>query len=783
MPGLDPIEEAAPPTSDAYVPINPNPQPISESITFNDALTFDVSATVYVRQRWQDAWTQRDELVCTDCNWTAAPTIPTASIQYRYGPVVERGASARTVRGKASLSGWFVRIIVHCVDGDRKWHGFVDDIADSPSGIVVNIESGTPVSRPTGVQTISCVGMIASFNRSRLFNSFYKAETAFQTSGYTGIRVANSPPIFNPRTKISDEPGEARQIKNRTPGSKTDVKNFRATGITTAFARQSYIHYWPNLYSTGTTLGEYWTPRQIVEYLLAWHGPRDDDNKERLPVWLYNNPALDSANQPLPDWGQPEIDCEGLTLFDALNRVMSVNNSLGYWCWVDDTSNRIYLEPFTTLNTELVLDTGKEVRTNARQTDINAIRDPASSVTIQKNESSLANQIVCRGAPRIAIFTAQFASAGLVANWSGADVTAFEAAFPITDLRSEYIRRDALEQPRWRALYRQFVFANAWNWKYRAGAAGAATVDLFQTSDDLTGEYANDLRYLPYPGRMRVLPHLPLKTGIDYSTGTTALRTEHNDSLKAFRDIEVYGFLHGPTFTTTLAGKPTLWTDHAKRDILYDANDPDYSLRVRPLASDVGLGISVNVDGGPQSILGPTAPAPHIPLLPYAQLDVTLAIEDDREISQHFPAVADLPSVDGVLRKVFDFGDAYQLIELMEGTIVGFDNTAFKRRDTRYFIRDDRPRLLELAKQLSKWYATARNVARLASRRGTARLWPGQLVKKIEPTTTHETTCNCVITEVSISLPIGNPDSQPRPQFQVVTSRGEVDPMFFQPRL
>jgi hypothetical protein len=775
----------APPTpaDDDYLPTNPNPQPISESIAFNSGLTYDISATVYVRQRWQDSWTQRDELVCTDVNWASAPTIPTASIQYRYGPVLERGASTRTVREKASLSGWFVRIIVHCVDGDRKWHGYVDDIADAPAGTMSNIESGSPVIRPTGVQTISCVGMVAAFNRSRLFNSFYKAETAFQTSGYTGIRVANSPPCFNPRTKISDEPGEAKQIKNRTPGSKTAVKDFRASGITTAFARESYIHYWPNLYSTGATEGAYWTPRQIVEYLLTWHGPRDDENKERLPVWLYNNPDVDSAHQPLPDWGQPEIDCEGLTLFDALNRVMSINNSLGYWCWVDDPSNRIYVEPFTTLDTELVLETDKEIRENARQTDIAAIQDPASSVTIQANESSLANQIVCRGAKRIAIFTAQFASAGLVANWSGADVTAFEAAFPITDLRSEYIRRDALEQPRWKSLYRQFVFANGWNWQYRAGGPGADSENLFETSDDQTGEYADGVRYLPYPARMRVLPHLPLKTGIDYSTGTTDLRTEHNASLKAFRDIEVYGLLHGPTFTTTLAGKPTLWTDHAKRDVLYDANDPDYSLRVRPLASDVGLGISINVDGGPQSILGATAPAPHIPLLPYAQLDVTLAIEDDREISQHFPAVADLPAVDGVLRRVFDFGDAYQLIELMEGTIVGFDDTNFKRRDTRYFIRDDRPRLLELAKQLSKWYATARNVTRIASRRGTARLWPGQLVKKIEPSTTHETTCNCVITEVSISLPIGNPDSQPRPQFQVVTSRGEVDPMFFQPRL
>ena len=176
-------------------------------------------------------------------------------------------------------------------------------------------------------------------------------------------------------------------------------------------------------------------------------------------------------------------------------------------------------------------------------------------------------------------------------------------------------------------------------------------------------------------------------------------------------------------------------------------------------------------------------------VLPKGSLLVTIAIEDDRTVSQHWPATA--PSVDGVLRKVFDFGDAFQLIEIVEGTTLGIAaDGSFKRRGDRLFIRDDRPTMLELAKQLQKWYSTPRNVARITSRRSTAKLWPGMLIKKMNPSPTspapanpHEAVCNCVITEVAMSFPIGTPESPGRPTFSVVTSRGEIDPLFFVPRL
>jgi hypothetical protein len=234
-----------------------------------------------------------------------------------------------------------------------------------------------------------------------------------------------------------------------------------------------------------------------------------------------------------------------------------------------------------------------------------------------------------------------------------------------------------------------------------------------------------------------------------------------------------------------MTGAPKEWTNPAKRDVLYDINDPDYSLDANPLKSDSGLGVALNVVGATQLIFGLTNIG-ITPFLPQSSLLVTLALEDDRQVSQHWPETA--PSVDGVLRRVFDYGDANQLIEILEGTVLGVAGDAsFKRRGERFFVRDDRPRMLELAKQLHKWYSTARNIARVTSRRSTARLWPGQLIRKLNPsgedTNPHEAICNCVITEVGMQFPIGTPASPGKPSMAIVTSRGEIDPMIFTPRL
>lgn len=772
-----------------------NNQPDSNLLSFGDTVGFDASVVVHVRQRWGDNWTQNDRLVCTNVNWSASPTVPTATLIYRYGHTLERDGATVNVREKVAFGGWYVRLTVTCADGVRVWHGFVDDTGDEQAGFV---SRATAVLDAVGTLTFSCLGMLAALDRSQIFNCFYESVTANQMTGYPDGRVGMSAPAFNPKSNLAEERGHQRQIKNRSTAA-YNVPSFAPAVAPTypasppSITRQTFMLFWPELLSLQARVGEFWTPRNIVKYLIAYHGPKDEANKERIPIWLWD----DTSTNPLPDWGQPELDCEGKTLKVALDELMSQRQSLGYWVWVDDVTNRLMVESFTLLESDLTVGTSKTITANPKWLNINIAGDPATSSSVQRNESSLANQVVIRGAKRIAVCTLRINNTTTLLSNLTPDATglaAFNAAFPAATvggypLRDVYSARDALQSGQYKNLYRNHRIGFEWNFKVQIGDvfASATFEDIFRADDpDINAIFANDnTRYLPHLYRARILPNLPLKEGIDYSTGTDATASEHLNSVRAFRDLEAYGKAHGPTWATasdTMTGKPKLWSDSAKRDVLYDVNDPDYSLEVNPLASDSGLGLQINVVGAAQTILGGPDASSYVPRMPLAALLLTIAIEEDRNVSQHWPATS--PSVDGVLRRVFDFGDTQQLIEIMAGTVLGIaSDGTFRRRGERFFVRDDRPRMLELAKQLQKWYSTPRNIARVNSRRITSKLWPGQLIKSLNSSTTQEAICNCVITEVSLSFPIGSPQSPGKPSMSVITSRGEVDPMIFQPRL
>lgn len=760
---------------------SPNPNPSGGAFVFNDTINTAVSTVVYIKQRWHNSWVEQKEINVTDVRWSAAPGIPTATLVYRYGPATRRDGSGLLVadeKPKLNLGGYYVKIVVDCGDGDRVWIGYVDDTIDDPSGIVW-FDSA---SVGCGKQTFSCLGMIAALSRSPITHCYFQSSGTNQGPGLTNRRVALCAPHFNPPSRITGEPGERKQIKNRAPTA-VAVHDFRPSGVSYAFqTRDTFLLHCETLYSQSGATGELWTTKQIVEYLIAYHGPRDADGKERIPIWLDSTHA-----GQIPDWDKPELNCEGKTLKDALDDLLRSSKSLGYTTYVDETTtpHRLYIQPFTT--TESAITVGANtVAANLDQLDVTTQADAATSFNVQRTESALANQIVCRGAKRILIttFKVNLTGSALADGWDTALQTAFLAEFAALgdDPASDYAKRDGLEQAKYRPMYRHYTVRPTFNWKYNNGTTD---VDLFQIdqSDHTKSYTSTGVRYLPFGYAIRLLKNLPLKTGTDYTADVAA---EHLSSTKPFRDMEVYGLSH-PFIGTTGSGRATEWTNRSRRDVNYDQSDVDYRLNADPMPADVGLGVVLDVVGAPQTVLGASAiglgQLSNIPDLPTGSLNVTLAIEEDRLVSQHWPDSAS-SSLDSVLKKVYDFGEAYQQIEMTEETILGINpDGTLKKRTSRWFVRDDRPALLDLAKQIAKWFETPRNVARLRSRRMTSKLWPGQLIKKINPTLAQEYSVNCVVTEVAIAIPIGSADSPGKPTLSITTNKGEFDPRYFIPKL
>jgi hypothetical protein len=230
-------------------------------------------------------------------------------------------------------------------------------------------------------------------------------------------------------------------------------------------------------------------------------------------------------------------------------------------------------------------------------------------------------------------------------------------------------------------------------------------------------------------------------------------------------------------------GNPTSWVDRAKRHTLYSINDPDYSVDVKPMKSEHSIGVSIDVIGAPQTIMSNTLEISHLPPLMYDYLFVTLGMEDDRFFEKAFPESADVVEVDNVFRKVLDFGDRFQEIELLDSTIVGFDSNDFLRRDSRAFVRDDGTEMATLARQVYEFYNRTRHVLRVNTRRCTALLWPGQFVKDLNPIEAHAVEINCIVSEIAITLPVGTDGAETKPTFSIVTNRGDIDFLYYAPRV
>jgi hypothetical protein len=779
----------------------PNPQPTGNAVTFSDALGTDISVDVYTKQRWADSWVADTQVDLLAVSWNAAPNIPTASLRYRYGRVVEISATTETTRTKKTWIGWYVKIVVHCADGDRIWHGFVDDVADEQHGTVTRTVPGAPGDPPTilhevtGVQTISAVGMVAALDRAPIQRTYYGCTATFANNGTDVYRVAWSAPMFN----VSDNTKVKRDQFGGTklPPSRSTV-TYAAPGFgLTGQTRDTYIHSFPGLYGIpDTNTADRWTLKTILEYLAAYNAPRvgnrvdsgpfADGKSQFVPVWIFDHVNLDSPNTATQyaDWFESQLDCDGLTLKAALDRLLSPSAGQGYFCFVDETvtPNRLYVEPFTTVtaNVSMTNEAGdtKTLPANTRVIAITAATDSATAVSVQSNGSTNYTLVSVIGAPMVTVFTMDTTDQ-LTPAWSTTledDYNAEIAGLNAAIMRQLQRMRDIRELPKYQPIGRNYRIKHLYNWK-----DGAGPTDVFRMT-------VGNLRYLPFGLRLRLLSGLPMREGIDYSqANTTTVKTSHEASKSPYRALEVYAKTHESD--GTLTGKWICWSAKAPRDVLYDPNDPSYGLTARELTNEMAVGLAIEVSGGYQGALaaGGGRVAPHVPRIDPVELKLTVAALSDCKLQATKRNPASLGStasnIDADRTKVFDLGDKLQSIEIMDQTIVGVDDTGPKTVPARFKLRDDEWLAKQIADFLATYYFVPRSIVRIQSRRASAKLWPGQIIGTLNAATNHAVTSNAIISEVAITMGVGANGAYIKPTFTVQTSFGELDPLQFFPQL
>jgi hypothetical protein len=732
-----------------------NPQP-NQHVSFGSTLASEISAAVYIRQRWEDEWTLAPTIACTRVHWAVSPNVGSATLERRFGPANERDGSL-SIRLPIELGGWYIRVDVQCPDGLRKWHGFVVDVAEETSGVVTLLD---PIA--TGQQQWACVGILAALDRDTIRRTIIRTKSPFEDDDFSRRNVSQSAPWFNPRARNASE-SSVEQIPNLC-----DVED----------APEIFLHAG---YADTDTDVRFWKVSEILDYLIEHASPLDDTNEQVLPIRIENN--SDAFGWPDENF---ELNCENKTLKRALDEIMHPGRGSGYWAWVDDSENEIVIEQFSTVTEDIIAFVQVMVPANEKQFNIYCSNDPSTKTTVQTVLTNRYNQVRCTGANRVVVFSASLDGLlRLTRGWTDAEVNAWLADFPIDDavnpIEAEQQRRHALESGKYRYLFRRFLFdLDLRFFQNPIDATGFPFTSLFEPDP-------GEAYYIPLRSRIKLLRELPLKMGFDYSEPINTV--VHRSTRSPYRSIAVYGRQHSLGGTVTdMNGPPNDWASRSNVDLFYHVGRPNYQIIPEPYDDGQNLGYLLHVSGGSQSILSdfghPESFAfPHSPNIPPFSLTLTVAIEEDRLCEGVYPAVPST-DVDALLVKEIDLGPTFRLTQIKKGTIVGFDDENFITASEDYYIEDNRSNLEILAQMMYNWYAVPRSVLRLTSRRASAKLWPGQLINTINPGFgPQEKAVNSVITEISITIPLVESEQPVAPTFELVTGFGDIDVLQFRPRL
>lgn len=684
------------------------------AISFNNAhasSVYSVSPGHVVRTRgtWEAAWTANPRLHCVQCIWQAAPGLSAAVLEYHYGRVLDVGASSANNLTRLSPVGAFALVEWTTDEGlISHWLGYVDSVIDAADG---PSDGTVPAS---GVQRLQCYGLERALQLTPIFDAVWKVDATTTARGGSGV-------TFN-----------AGGRRNRT-----------ATAVNG--------HH---VFDEDPDTAEFWSSRDIINYLLTWHLPTGTGGVATIP-WTLATPSM------VPDWDRPEVSTEGQTVYDIISRVLDARSLLGWGVGFDNTT--LYVTPFSIAQTSVSLS-GQTFPANTTQHSIAYDLDPLTTAGISQDSLDVVDQVIVRGSRRVSVCTLSYELDELVETWDTTDSTAYDdgasASTGYADLHQYDQRRRnqaAREQPALADVYRRLQIPTYWGFT-------ANSQNVFLAADEAS-------QYKPFLGNIRILDTLPLVTGVDYEGDPTAVSPPVGPGLG--KELPPFVTLELPWDATKrlpvsrIAGDPDLLA-------VEDGEAIDWAVEVS--AAPETRSILLEVLGAPQHAL---AGDDFVPLpvdtgaygnFDYATCKATVAIEEDRYAEAIVPASA--PSTDVVRRRVIHVGDAYKATYIAAGTVVRIDDTGAEVTSTGGYLRDDRARLGYLANLFAAYHTTPRGSIALTTRRRTGFVSVGHMITTVSG---HPTALNAVVTRIQIDAPLGTDRRVPAPTQTIVASSARVD--------
>lgn len=677
------------------------------NINWGSVNAFAGTVRVYTRQHWADSWTLVDNLWPTQIDWNLLPDTPIANFRSDYGPIVPTGDDTWTTVAKVNVLGYYVRVEVDCADGTLLWVGFIDDVVDYQGGVINNGVSDVAYGR----LEITAYAMSQCLSYQTMLSSYW----------WDGA---------NKRESGSAIPFNMDGKPNRT----ATVPSGEASHLFSAEAD-----------------AEYWSSKDIAEYLIAQHAPKNAAGSTAIPFELLNSYLL-------PSWDAPDIQPDRMNVWEILEQIIDrryfLAASVGYS--LVGNKNQIAIHSLSPVSADL--GGGRSLAASSNLLTIACVTDPATMSVVRSTATSIWHKVRARGAKRTSTATigVDGSIGGLAKDWDASDVTAFNAA---ASGQPGYSSKTLEEQRAMNATARQTgksadVFARL---KIPEDFDWTATASNIFETDDATKHYA-------FPGLIEISPELPFFTGVDYSEDK--IDTDSVDESKAGSSREPFVISEYPWDATGIF-PVSKRIDLTKRFAIYVEGQ---SLRIQSSEDAV-------LTGGSDYVALSADPIPD-ETYDLETVEATLCFVDDR-FAEGIDTSAAAATADQVREIAIDVGETFKRDWVVDDTIVDLDPAlAPKRVTVPAFLNDDKDLLDSYAKMLGLWYLVPRNILTIQSSRPTSKAFVGQLCTTLNAGTAQATTINTVVTSISLALPIGT-DRPGVPQFTLQTAATSFDPSIF----
>lgn len=720
---------------------------MAEIITLPPGVPPMMDHRVYVRSQWSGAWVELPGMQCLEATWSVAPTLPTATILWRYGRVKQPAQGNFFPETPTNLQDQYVRIefATDITEADednddqwtntRQWYGIVRTTEQQLPG--VNLEAGQQIYGAVGLESLLSEHLIRA--------SHWDDGSRFHAVDF--------PHVMNPSG-----------VGNMTPFSLED-----GTRV-----------YWYNLDTAST-----WSTSEIVRYLLRYHTPLSPDGERKITFRI----SPDNPVGVIPTWDEPEVDPRGQTTYSMLDRLLSRDRLIAWWLDVSETNEvELRCEPLAETSIAVPGVDGAVIPASSRQREIRFDSDPLTSAAVKVSTLEHADRVVCRGARRVSVGTFNIKLDNtLQKGWSDAREDTYNAGFSTSGGYGALSRRlkqernqEVRSDNKLSEVYSRFLVPITWDRKTANGQGG--TKQTFFPVETPGG--ISDDPYPVYPPAMECLPYLPLAVGVDYTPSTTTIIVPDTE----VTEMEPFVAFRIPGTDRWIQAEKIGQNSKTER---VSRNEPTFSVYSTIFR---GLrGIMLRVTGGPQHAIAKEWFVKLPDDIDPGDYDAseavfTLAIPDDRFAEGQWPpSDTELDDADVLRVKYIDAGEQYRHDWLTPSTVVGITSTGTLATAEGGEINDDADALGSLARIAYQWYGLPRNVLSIDTPRAIppVSLTIGDHVIAIgTPETPMRLSIRSTVTQLSVRVPVGGGTEADAPvqMWRWTTGSGELDPLQIAPR-